>query len=105
VLPRGIVHRHVEQGQQGRQNRLTGTVEGEQLARHLLEDLAEIVPSPRWSLTSPRSRCSLSSQAVSPSAGVATPEVHLREPKVHRRHSFTRLLTLPHPLFRFDIDD
>ena len=43
-LPRGVVHGHVEQGQQRRQRRLQRVVEGEQLARHLLADLAQVVP-------------------------------------------------------------
>jgi hypothetical protein len=42
--PRGIVDRHVEQRQQRRQRRLQPAVEGEQLARHLLPDVAEVVP-------------------------------------------------------------
>ena len=43
-LPGGVVHEHVEQGQQRRQRRLQRAVEGEQLARHLLADLAQVVP-------------------------------------------------------------
>src|SRR4029453_11936638 len=43
-LPRGIVHGHVEQGQQRRQRRLERAIEREQLARHLLAALAEVVP-------------------------------------------------------------
>src|SRR6266850_1992266 len=39
--PRSIVHGDVEQGQQRRQRRLQGSVQGEQLARHLLADLPE----------------------------------------------------------------
>jgi hypothetical protein len=33
-LPRGVVHGHVEQGQQARQRRLERAVQGEELARH-----------------------------------------------------------------------
>jgi hypothetical protein len=43
-LPRGVVRGHVEQGQQRRQRRLQGFVQGEQLAHHLLPDLAQVVP-------------------------------------------------------------
>jgi hypothetical protein len=43
-LPRGVVRWHVEQGQQGRQRRLQRAVEREQLARHFLANLAEIIP-------------------------------------------------------------
>jgi hypothetical protein len=43
-LPCGIVHGHVEQSQQRRQRRLERAVEGEQLARHLLPNLAEVIP-------------------------------------------------------------
>jgi hypothetical protein len=42
-LPRLVVHGHVEQGQQRRQRRLQGFVQGEQLARHLLADSPEVV--------------------------------------------------------------
>jgi hypothetical protein len=43
-LPRGVVHGHVEQGQQRWQRRLERAVEREQLAGHLLPDLAQVVP-------------------------------------------------------------
>ena len=43
-LPSGVVHGHVEQGQQCRHRRLQGFVKGEQLAHHLLPDLAQVVP-------------------------------------------------------------
>jgi hypothetical protein len=39
-----VVHRYVEQGQQRRQNWLQAFVQGEQLARHLLADLAGVIP-------------------------------------------------------------
>ena len=42
-LPRGVVHGQIEQRQQRRQRRLKRTVEREQLARHLLADLARVV--------------------------------------------------------------
>ena len=41
-LPKGR-HRYVEQGQQRRQRRLQRLVEREQLARHLVADVAEVV--------------------------------------------------------------
>ena len=39
-LPRSVLDLHVEQGQQGWQGRLQRAVQGEQLARHLLANLA-----------------------------------------------------------------
>jgi hypothetical protein len=42
-LPRGVVLRHLEQGEQRRQRRLQRGVQGEHLARHLVADLAEPV--------------------------------------------------------------
>ena len=46
ALPRGVVHRHLEQGEQRRQRRLQRGVQGQQLARHLLADLAQRRPGP-----------------------------------------------------------
>jgi hypothetical protein len=42
-LPGGVVHGHVQQGQQGWQRGLERAVEGEHLAGHLLTNLAKIV--------------------------------------------------------------
>src|SRR3989442_6211789 len=50
---------------------------------------------PQVGLDVPRSRCSSLSQAVSPSSGVDAPGFTCANRRLHRRHSFTRLLTLP----------
>jgi hypothetical protein len=42
-LPCHVVQEHIEQGQQRRQGWLQSAVEREQLARHLLPDLAELI--------------------------------------------------------------
>ena len=39
-LPGGVLDGHIEQGQQGGQDRLEGSIQREELARHLLADVA-----------------------------------------------------------------